>query len=91
MAGEVSKSGVFIDTKTGKVVESQPEEGIQLVAPGGVVTPNAEAQITAAKAGVDTSTEGVDLSAKDSSQDSTAPATVPTVTTQGAGGRSRRA
>lgn len=78
MAGEVSKSGVFIDTKSGKVVESQPEEGIQLVPPGGVVTPNAEAQIKAAKAGVDTSTEGVvDLSAKDAAQDSVAPAAVP--------------
>jgi hypothetical protein len=82
MAEEISKSGVFIDTKTGKVVESQPEEGVQLVAPGGVVTPEAERQIKAAKAGGDTSTAGaVDLSAKDAAQDSAAAAAVPTVTT----------
>lgn len=36
---ETSKSGVWIDTKSDKIVESQPEEGIQLVAPGGPVTP----------------------------------------------------
>lgn len=34
---KVSEGGVFIDTKTGKVVESQPEEGVQLVPPGGVI------------------------------------------------------
>lgn len=79
MAGEVSKSGVFIDLKTGKVVEKQPEEGIQLVPPGGVVTPNAEAQIKAAKAGVGSSAEAVvDLSATDAAQDSREPAVAPT-------------
>lgn len=50
MSDEISKSGVFIDTQSGKVVEQQPEEGIQLVPPGGVVTPDAEAQIKRAKA-----------------------------------------
>lgn len=49
MADEVSKTGVFIDAKTGKVVDSQPEEGYQLVAPGGVIDANAQAQIEAAK------------------------------------------
>jgi hypothetical protein len=47
---QVSKGGVFIDTKTGQVVESQPEEGIQLVAPGGVIDDNARALIETAKA-----------------------------------------
>lgn len=32
-------SGVWWDLKTEKVVESAPEEGIQLIAPGSVVTP----------------------------------------------------
>lgn len=26
--------GIYVDTKSGKVVRSQPEEGVQLVAPG---------------------------------------------------------
>lgn len=50
MAENVSKTGVFIDTKTGKVVESQPEEGVQLVRPGGTIRNDAAAQIEAAKA-----------------------------------------
>lgn len=50
MADEISTNGVFIDTKTGQVVESQPEEGIQLVAPGGVIDDNARALIETAKA-----------------------------------------
>ena len=45
MADDVSKTGVFIDLKTDKVVERQPEEGIQLVAPGGQVTPAAAKRI----------------------------------------------
>lgn len=50
MADDVSKTGVFIDSKTGKVVTSPPEEGYQIVAPGGVIDANAQAQIDAAKA-----------------------------------------
>jgi hypothetical protein len=50
MADEVSKSGVFIDMKTGKVVNSAPEEGIQIVPPGGTIDPTAAAQIEVAKA-----------------------------------------
>jgi hypothetical protein len=34
---QVSKNGVWIDSKTGNVVESQPEEGIQLVPAGGTI------------------------------------------------------
>lgn len=49
MADEVSKTGVFIDAKTGKVVNSQPEEGYQIVPPGGVIDANAQAQIDRAK------------------------------------------
>lgn len=47
MADEVSKNGVFIDTKTGKIVEKQPEEGIQIVPPGGTIDAVAQAQIDA--------------------------------------------
>jgi hypothetical protein len=36
---EVSENGKFLDTKEGKIVDSQPEEGVQLIAPGVVVTP----------------------------------------------------
>ncbi len=40
-----SKSGVFVDSKSGEVVYSEPEEGVQIVAPGGVVDANARARI----------------------------------------------
>lgn len=42
---DTSKSGVFFDTKTNKVVNSQPEEGVQLVAPGQEITPDRQAEI----------------------------------------------
>lgn len=48
MTDEVSKTGVFLDPD-GKVVTSQPEEGVQLVAPGGVIDANAQRAIDAAK------------------------------------------
>lgn len=41
----ISESGVFWDSKNLKVVDSQPEEGVQIVAPGTEVTANAEAEI----------------------------------------------
>lgn len=54
MAGDpVSKNGVFIDSKTGKVVESRPEEGVQLVAPGDTITADAQAVIDRVKADAD--------------------------------------
>jgi hypothetical protein len=88
MADEVSKSGVFIDTKTGKVTESQPEEGIQLVAPGSPVTPDAQRAIDNAKAAAGAgATDVVDLSAKDAEQGSTAPASVPAEPTRTAARR----
>lgn len=43
--GDTSKSGVFFDTKNQKVVNSPPEEGIQLVAPGGEITDDVQADI----------------------------------------------
>lgn len=46
----VSK-GVWFDTKAGKVVESQPEEGVQLVAPGTESTPDAERLIESYRSG----------------------------------------
>lgn len=42
---EVSQTGVFFDTKANKVVDSQPEEGVQIVAPGGEITADAEKEI----------------------------------------------
>jgi len=50
MTDEVSKSGVFIDNSTGKVTTSQPEEGVQLVSPGGVIDDQAARAIEVAKA-----------------------------------------
>lgn len=41
----ISAGGVFFDTKNQKVVQSPPEEGVQLVAPGGEITPEAQADI----------------------------------------------
>lgn len=41
----ISQNGVFYDTKNNKVVESQPEEGVQILAPGGEVTKAVEDDI----------------------------------------------
>jgi len=46
-ADSVSKSGIWIDTKTGKLVESQPEEGVQMVPAGGTIDPTTAAQLDA--------------------------------------------
>lgn len=45
----VSKTGKWVDTKTGKVVASEPEEGRLLVAPGQEITPDVRAGIDAAE------------------------------------------
>ena len=45
----VSESGVWLDNATGKVVTTEPTEGVQLVAPGGEVTPAVEAAIARAE------------------------------------------
>lgn len=42
--------GVWLDTKTNKVVASQPEEGVQLVAPGVEPTDSDLARVDAVKA-----------------------------------------
>lgn len=42
---ELSKSGVYFDTQNQKVVESQPEEGIQILAPGDEITEAAKADV----------------------------------------------
>lgn len=42
---EISKNGVYFDTKSKKVVKSPPEEGVQLVAPGGEITEAVQADI----------------------------------------------
>ena len=41
--------GSWIDSKTGKVVTSQPEEGVQLVSPNVEPTPDDEAAVQRAK------------------------------------------
>lgn len=41
--------GQWLDTKTGKVVSSQPEESVQLVAPGSEPTPADLARVEALK------------------------------------------
>lgn len=43
-------AGQWIDTKTNKVVTSQPEEGVQLVSPNVEPTPDDEAAVERAKA-----------------------------------------
>lgn len=42
--------GTWIDSKTGKVVTKQPEEGVQVVSPNVEMTPADEAAVEAAKA-----------------------------------------
>lgn len=45
---ETSKDGVWVDTKSGEVVNGpQPEEAIQLVAPGGEITADVQKRIDA--------------------------------------------
>lgn len=64
-ADEVSKSGVWIDSKTGKLVESEPVEGVQLVPKGGVITPDAARQIEYLRKPQPTPTTPVDLSVQE--------------------------
>ena len=45
-----TSKGVWFDTKTGKVVESQPEEGVQLVAPGVEASPDDQKRVDTYKA-----------------------------------------
>ena len=42
--------GMWLDTKTNKIVTSQPEEGVQLLAPGREATPAELAHIEGVKA-----------------------------------------
>lgn len=50
---DIAKTGVWIDTSTGKVTTTQPAEGIQLVAPGGEIDANAQRLIDDANATVE--------------------------------------
>lgn len=45
MADNVSKSGIWVDSTTGKVVESEPEQGFQMVPKGGEITPLVQSQL----------------------------------------------
>lgn len=46
---EVSKTGKWIDTRTGKVVTAEPCEGVLLVAPGCEIDPNTAEAIARAE------------------------------------------
>lgn len=48
----MAESGAWIDTKTGKVVAKQPEEGVQLIAPGTEPTDAQRAYVEEVKAAV---------------------------------------
>lgn len=48
MADEVCKTGMWIDMATGAVVTSAPRKGVQLVPPGGEMTPDRVAAVAAA-------------------------------------------
>lgn len=50
MADEISPTGKWIDTNTGRVVDTEPAEGRLLVAPGGPITPDVAARIARAEA-----------------------------------------
>lgn len=52
-------SGVWYDTKSEKVVKSQPEEGIQLSAPGAEPTPDEQRRIDVYSGNVDAADETV--------------------------------
>lgn len=47
MPANVSKSGVWVNTDTGNVVHSEPDEGFPVVLPGGEIDPVAAAVIDA--------------------------------------------
>jgi hypothetical protein len=51
-----SNSGTWYDTKAGKVVTSQPEEGVQLVAPGVEPTADEKSRVEAYKSGANADT-----------------------------------
>lgn len=53
-------AGSWIDSKTGKVVTSQPEEGVQLVSPNVEPNPNDEAAVQRAKDALKAEAEGGD-------------------------------
>lgn len=57
----VSKSGVYIDSKTGKVVEKAPEEGYMLVRPGGTIDATRRAAIDAANTAANPPQESASL------------------------------
>lgn len=40
MADEISRTGKWVDSASGRVVESEPAEGRLLVSPGGPITPD---------------------------------------------------
>lgn len=73
MADGVSETGKWIDSQTGKLVDSEPVEGFQVVPKGGTITPDVQAQIDRAEAALKPSTVVVDLSVQE------APAVKPAV------------
>lgn len=47
-----ASKGVWFDTATAKVVESQPEQGVQLIAPGVEATPDDDRRVEVYRAAV---------------------------------------
>jgi len=65
MADSVSKSGIWVDSKTGKVVESEPEQGFQMVPKGGEITPLVQSQLDQLRAPTSAPAGPVDLSVQE--------------------------
>lgn len=63
-----ANKGTWIDTKTGKVVTSEPEEGVQLISPNVEPTPADEAAVEAAKAAAAGDTEVETVTTKTTSK-----------------------
>lgn len=87
MADEISTTGKWVDTQTGRVVDSEPAEGRLLVAPGGVITPDVAASIARAVADqppvVETAVEprAEEQATEPEFEDTAAPAAKETATT----------
>jgi len=65
MADNVSKTGMWIDSKTGKVVESEPEQGYLLVTKGGEVSPLVQRQLDQLNEATSAPAGPVDLSVQE--------------------------
>lgn len=83
---DTASSGKFYDTKTGEIVTSPPEEGVQLLAPGAEETPAAKAVISQYEALVE---DGDVEKAADTDKPAVGGDPAKTVTTQATGTTSK--